>query len=106
MINKRTKMYRSNKKAVDYLRNVLGIDKIFVVPHSRFSKDAWGVADLFYIEEDEYGEGFIKIAQIQSNHWHDIQKYQKFTDETGIKVLLMLFKDRKDVPSLRVTKLP
>lgn len=96
-------MYRTNKKAVDYLKNMLGITKIYVVPHSRFSKDAWGVADLFYIEEDEYGNGFIKIAQVQTNKWHDFQKYQRFTDETGVKVLLMLFKDRKNEPSLRVT---
>ena len=96
-------MHRTNKKAIAYLKSRLGIKMIYVVPHSRFSKDAWGVADLFYIEEDEYGNASIKIAQIQSNHWHDFQKYQKFTDETGIKVLLMLFKDRKDEPSLRVT---
>jgi hypothetical protein len=101
MINKRSKMNRSNKKAVDYLKNVLGINKIYSVPHSRFSKDAWGVADILYLEE-----GKIKIAQVQTNTWHDMNKYQKFTDETGVKVLLMLFKDRKSEPSLRVTKLP
>jgi hypothetical protein len=104
MINKRSKMNRTNKKAVDYLRNTLGINKIYSVPHSRFSKDAWHVADLFYIEEDEYGNGFIKIAQVQCNKWHDMEKYQKFTDETGVKVLIMLFKDRKDAPSLRLTR--
>jgi hypothetical protein len=100
MINNRSKMYRSHKKAIEYLKS-LGITKTYIVPHSRFSKDAWSVSDIFFIEK-----GVIKIAQVQTNAWHSMEKYQKFTDETGIQVLLMLFKDRKDVPSLRVTKLP
>jgi len=97
-MNKRRKMYRTNSKAVEFLRG-MGITKIYCVPHSRYQKDAFGVADIFYVQD-----GQVRILQTQSNSWHDVDKYQRFANDTGVQVMIFLFKDRNKVPKIRVIK--
>lgn len=94
-MNTRSKMWKTNAKARRFLES-RGITHIFCVPHSRFSKDAWGVADMFYIEGNE-----IRLAQLKTNAWGDLRACRKFADDTGVPIVVMMFRDREDTPRVR-----
>jgi len=96
MINTRSKMQTTNSKARVWLKNK-GVRWIYTVPHSRYSKDAFGVADMFYIENGE-----LKMLQTKTNQWQDMRAIKAFVEETKIPVEVIMFKDRKEEPEIRV----
>jgi len=94
MINKRWKMSTTNKKARKWLTREGFL--IYTVPHSRFSKDAFGIADMIAIKDGE-----IFLVQIRTNAWGNMEIFEDFFQKNRVNMLVILFKDREKEPYLR-----
>jgi len=90
-MNNRTKMYRTNKKAIAYMKKLGFIT--YTVPHSRFSLDAFGIADLIAIRK-----GVVWFIQCQTNQFHSLKKYDSFYRKHNVNIMVLMFKDREKEP--------
>lgn len=90
-MNNRAKMHRTNKKAMAYLKKMGFIT--YTVPHSRFSLDAFGVADIIAIRE-----GVVWLVQCQTNQFHSLKKYENFWKNHKVNIMVLMFKDREEEP--------
>lgn len=94
MINKRRKGRDVRTQALKWLKSILKEDLLYsyTVPESRFSKDAFGVADALIIIK---GFKTILPVQFKSNRWRDTSKYKKWVKETGVPLMVVRKNDRK-----------
>jgi hypothetical protein len=96
MINKRNKMHRIHAEGRRYWESRRF--EVFTVPHSRFSKDAFGIADAIVISKDK-----VIFVQYSSNQFHNKKKYEEFArNHKAIMMILMRWIDGKGFDMLRV----
>jgi hypothetical protein len=84
-------MHRTNAKAAKWL-NERGY-MIYIVPHSRFSKDIFGIADCLAIKDGE-----VHFIQFKSNHAGNKKELEAFARKHNVNVMLIVFKDRIKEP--------
>ena len=70
-MHNRNKMKKTNSKAIKWLKREGFIT--YTVPHGRFSKDAFGIADCIAIKD---GEMF--LVQFRTNAWGDMKIHEDF----------------------------
>ena len=94
-MKRRLKGLRSQRKVRDYLL-AKGWDKVYVIHHSRWSKDIWGLFDGFAIKKD-----VVMFFQVKTNKKPSMKPFREFYDKYNIPVKVFVVKDRKGVFEVR-----
>jgi len=92
-------MHRTNSKAKKWLSERGYI--IYVCPHTRFQKDAFGIADMIALKD-----GKVWFIQVKTNSSGMKDIYREFCDKYKVNIMLIVFKDRKKIPYVEVWELP
>lgn len=92
-MNTRAKGTRNRSQGLRWLKEkFIDIIDTYTVPESRYSKDAFGVADAFIVVESI--EQILPV-QFKSNEWGSIKDYNKWFEKTGIPLVIVRKDDRK-----------
>lgn len=94
MINNISKMHRTNKKGLEWLKGHGYM--VEVIAHTRFSKDLFGIADAIAIKDGE-----VYFVQMKTNAFGSDKKYDEFFHKYHVNILVMMFKDRVKEPYMR-----
>lgn len=90
-MNSIKKGLRAQRKVREYLYEH-GAELVYIIHHTRFSKDIFGLFDGFYIKE-----GMICFFQVKSNRKPTMKPYREFTQKYRLPTQVFVVKDRKGV---------
>jgi hypothetical protein len=89
-MNKYAKMRRVHRKARDFLEKDGWL--VYIVPHTRFSKDLFNLWDAVAIKH-----GIVAFVQIKSNSWGSVKPLREFAMKHNVLCMIIRYDDRKDI---------
>jgi hypothetical protein len=89
-LNCRRKMLRSQKKVKGFLENQGFM--VYLIHHTRWSKDIFGVFDGFAIKD-----GKVYFFQVKSNSWGNFDEFKEFCEKNKLRGLFFNVEDFKGI---------
>jgi len=89
-MNKRSKGLRAQRLVRKYLEDRGYL--VYIIPHTRFSKDIFGLFDGFFIKD-----GVVGFFQVKSNTKPSMKPYRDFYLKYKVPSKVFVVKDRKGI---------